>query len=211
MAKKYKYDIAFSVAEEDLPVAVSIAAELKMRNISYYLYTEHRAANLGKSLLEITGEIYTGMAKYVLMITSSTFVNKYWAGIESQFVQSSGKKRDAYILQIRVDNTQVDGLSRHIVFEDWKDNASEIAGLIAEKLALLKPLLPQKLIKLLAGIILSLLVAVLIYWKNGDKGSSSVSLTHIMDSAFCKLDTVKKNKSAVLLSLLLLTIGKVMN
>lgn len=138
--EKNKYDIAFSMAEEDLPIAKLIAAEFKTRNISYYLYTEkeHRAANLGKSLLQITQEVYGGMAKYVVMITSQTFAIKYWASIERQYTQHYGKGKDAYLLQVKLDDTAIDGLSKYIVFEPWNNNAAEIADIIAKKLKLAK-------------------------------------------------------------------------
>jgi hypothetical protein len=179
MIKKYKYDIAFSVAEEDLPVAWLVAAALREKNISYYLYTEHRAANLGKSILEITGEIYAGMAKYVLMITSSTFVNKYWAGIESQFASFHGRKKDAYVLQLRLDDTQLDGLSRHIVFEKWRDNPSEIAAVIAQKMVLKQnKLSAQKFRVIAAGVVFFTMITGFIVWKGiGKKGAGAISVT----------------------------------
>jgi hypothetical protein len=174
---RHKYDIAFSVAEEDLFVAEQIAAALRFRGISYYLYIEHRSANFGKSILEITGEIYTGMAKYVLMITSSIFVQKYWAGIESQFAQFSGKKNDAYVLQIRLDDTQVDGLSRHIVFEKWRNNADEIAAIIAEKLVLKKKQeLKRKSVKILLCISFFTVAAAFVVWSGaGNKSNAAIS------------------------------------
>jgi hypothetical protein len=72
------------------------------------------------------------------VITSSTFISKYWAGIENQFVQYYGKGRDSYLLQVKLDDTPIDGLSKHIVFERWNNNAAEIADIIAKKIKLAK-------------------------------------------------------------------------
>ena len=136
MLRKYKYDIAISVAEEDLPVAKEIASALRKHKIKYYLYSEHIAENFGKPLLKVTLDAYGISSKYVLMITSKIFAQKYWAGIENQTSQVFAKSREVYILQLRLDDTLVDGLSKQTVYVNWKKNPDDIALLIAQKLYL---------------------------------------------------------------------------
>ncbi len=134
MLSKKKFDIAISVAEEDLHIAQQITVELSGKGISYYLYTEHRARNWGKQILRILLDVYGAEARYVLMITSKVFVDKYWSSIEKQISEVFNKGKDTYILQLRVDNTPVDGLSKYVVSEKWEDNPVEIAEIIKEKL-----------------------------------------------------------------------------
>lgn len=133
---KKKHDIAISVAEEDLPVAEQIAKALTKEGISYYLYTEHRAANWGKHILRILLDIYGAEASYVLMITSKVFEEKYWVGIERQIGDVFHSRSESYVLQLKIDNTHIDGLSKYVVFEKWNDNPEEIADIIKEKLKL---------------------------------------------------------------------------
>ncbi|HMK26493.1 MAG TPA: SUMF1/EgtB/PvdO family nonheme iron enzyme [Chitinophagaceae bacterium] len=133
---KYKHDIAISVAEEDLPIAKQIAAALAVKNISYFLYTEHRARNWGKHILKISLDAYGAEAMFVLMITSKIFIDKYWVNIEKQISEVFNKGKQPYILQLRIDNTPVDGLSKNVVSEKWENNPYEIAEIIKEKLKL---------------------------------------------------------------------------
>jgi formylglycine-generating enzyme required for sulfatase activity len=160
-----KDDIAISVAEEDLPVASQIADALAKRNIRYYLYTEHRARNWGKHILKICLDAFDADALFVLMITSSTYVGKYWTGIESQIAGISKKSSRNYILQLRIDNTPVDGLSKYVLAEDWKDNAEEIAQILEEKLRYRKQQsVPHLLTNWKVTIPVLILMAILAYW-----------------------------------------------
>jgi hypothetical protein len=128
-------DIAISVAEEDLQVAQEIAIALNEKNISYYLYTEHRAKNWGQHILKISIDAFGADAKYVLMITSRIYAEKYWSNIERQIAHILQKDKEPYILQLRLDDTPIDGL-KNIVWEDWKNNAIEISEVLKEKLKL---------------------------------------------------------------------------
>jgi formylglycine-generating enzyme len=132
--KRYKYDIAISVAEEDLDIAYQITDALSNKNILYYLYTENRADNWGKHLMKISLDTYKSEAKYLLVITSNIFAQKYWGNIERQMAQALRKSESAYILQLKLDNTPIDGISSSVVAETWDNNPEEIATILEEKL-----------------------------------------------------------------------------
>jgi TIR domain len=132
--KSKKYQIAISVAEDDLSVASSIATSLKKIGITYYLYTEHQAKNWGEHILKISLDTYGAEAQYVLMITSKIFVEKYWANIERQIVDIFKPEKKVYMLQLRLDDTPVDGLSKHIVYQKWNNDPDRIAALLQYKL-----------------------------------------------------------------------------
>jgi formylglycine-generating enzyme len=131
--KKYKYDVAISVAVEDKDVAERIAVYFKEKGIRYFLYSEHRH-KWGEHLLKIALDTYGAEARYILMITSKTFVKKYWVNIERQIAHIFSEGRKPHILQLRLDVTPVPGISREIIAEDWKNNPAEIANIIFEKL-----------------------------------------------------------------------------
>jgi hypothetical protein len=122
MLKKFKYDIAISVAEEDLHVAKSIASCLKQKDISYYLYTEDIAIYWGENLFKISYDKYSGESKYVLILISDFYIKKHWSDIERQISQTVNKAGTAHILPLRLDDAPVDGLSRNTIFLKWNNN-----------------------------------------------------------------------------------------
>lgn len=131
MFRRYKYDIAFSVAEEDVAVAQQIAVRLKQKKICYYLYTEH--ASWGSDILRVSIETYGRQSRFVLLITSKVYAEKYWAGTENQ-VARVFRKREESVLPLRLDDTVIDGLSRYTIFVRWENNPDTIAAKIEEKL-----------------------------------------------------------------------------
>jgi len=133
MDEKYKYDVAFSCAEEDLPIAQQIAASLKEVNIPYYLYTEHSAEDWGENIFRISMEKYGAEARFVLMLISEHYIKKHWSDIEKQIAETVVREGEAYILPLRLDNTEVKGLNSNIKYEKWANNPKHIAELIFKK------------------------------------------------------------------------------
>jgi formylglycine-generating enzyme len=134
MLTRFKYDVAIAVAEEDLKIAETIAASFKLKKISYYLYTEQSAENWGQYVLKISLAKYGAEARYVLVILSKAFTEKYWASIESQIVQIFKPKKEVYILPLLVDDVKIDGINKYIAFLKWADNDDKIAENIKHKL-----------------------------------------------------------------------------
>lgn len=136
MGRSYKYDVAISFAEEDLPVAEKIARELKTKRISYYLYTENIAIHWGENIFKISYDTYSCQSKYVLLLISKTYIQKKWSNIERQITESVSSRIPAHILPVSIDDTPMDKLNRNIVFVKWENDAARIAGLIKEKLVI---------------------------------------------------------------------------
>src|ERR1041384_6504880 len=103
MIRLFKYDVAISVAEEDISVAEKIAVALKKRKLSYYYYKEHTTDSWGEYLIHLTQTVFAGTSRYVLIITSKHFTLKYWSNIELQVALNDVKKAKANILQLRLD------------------------------------------------------------------------------------------------------------
>ena len=161
MFKRFKCDVAISVAEEDLKIAQRIAASLKKRKITYYLYDEQSAENWGRYLLEISLAKYGAEAKYILLIISKSFAEKYWTSIESQIIQVYKPGKEAYVLQLRLNDVAVDGFNKYMAFVKWENNEDDIAEKIKKKLRLRR----QRAYKKRAGIFTSIiaLLAVLYF------------------------------------------------
>lgn len=138
MKKNYKYDVAISCAEEDLPIAEQIASAFRSRQLSYYLYTEHSASHWGENIFKISLDKYGAEAQYVLILISKYYIQKHWSDIERQIAQTIARIGETYILPLQLDAeiVAVDGLGKNIQFQRWADNAEEIANMISEKLKL---------------------------------------------------------------------------
>ncbi|TWW01339.1 SUMF1/EgtB/PvdO family nonheme iron enzyme [Chitinophaga pinensis] len=134
MIRLFKYDVAISVAEENKHVADQIAKELKKLGIRYYYYAENEIGSWGKHIIDLTIDAYGRQARFVLMITSATFVNKYWSGLEKLIALAKTRMGEPHILQLRLDDTPIDGISKHVVYQDWKNNPEHIARMLKEKI-----------------------------------------------------------------------------
>jgi formylglycine-generating enzyme len=154
-----KYDVAISVAVEDKDVAKAIVAELDKLKVKYYYYEMHAGDTWGHDLIKITMDAY-GNTRYTLLITSEIFVTKYWSGIEKQVALA--KLQRGYVLQLRLDNTRVDGISEHVVYQDWKDNPAEIAQLLYQKVRKRGKKVRDKVLQLLA--VLSVMMIIAVIW-----------------------------------------------
>lgn len=154
-----KYDVAISVAEEDKKVAEAITAELRKLQVKYYFYEELAADSWGKYLIHMTVDTYGKHTRFVLLITSKTFVEKYWSRIETQVAISRLKRGN--ILQLRLDDTPVDGISRYVVYQDWKENPAEIARMILDKVKKKKQLEKDRWVRAIAfSVILAITVGI---------------------------------------------------
>jgi len=170
----FKYDIAISVAEEDKPIAQQIAAALKEKRVRYYYYDERIAESWGEHLINLTMVAFGKHTRYVLMITSKMFIQKYWSSIERQmaFTRSIPGKSD--ILQLRLDNTQVEGLSQHKVYLDWDNNPEEISDLLIQKIRKQQQAAAQQLGKYSIGafvLIVTMLAYVVLTHKRDEGGT----------------------------------------
>lgn len=160
MFKRYKYDIAFSFVQEDIEVVNMIAAEFRRReNIKYYLYPEHEVEGLGQPLFKITSEVYP-KSRFVLMVTSRDYVNGFWATVEKLLMLAYIKKHFGRIIQLKLDNTVVDGLSNNLVHLRWRNDAGRIAGVLIEKI--LRQRSRERKARIILGSILSILMSLLL-------------------------------------------------
>lgn len=154
----YKYDVAISVAEEDREIADSIVAALREKNIKCYYYGDQLANNWGSQIIDLTTKVYGNQSRYILMITSIHYVQKHWSNLERLIAIAIKRIGDPPILQLRIDDTAVDGLSQHAVYLDWRGNPELIATNIEKKIQSSKARIHRHLI---AGILI--LLAAIVY------------------------------------------------
>ncbi|PZR26441.1 MAG: hypothetical protein DI535_14315 [Citrobacter freundii] len=133
MFRQFKYDLAFSFAEEDRSVAEAIASAFKARKLTnYYLYTEQESRQWGKDLFQITLDVYRN-SRFVLMICSKDFIRGYWSGIEQRAMMSAIRRIEGRILPLRTDETKLTDLPESIVYQRWYNDPETIARFIASR------------------------------------------------------------------------------
>jgi len=154
-----KFDVAISVAEDDTAVADLIAEQLERLRVQYYYYKEEKG-NWGKHLMDLTMDVYGSQTKYVLLITSERCVNRYWSGVERKIALA--KLPVGNVLQLRLDDTEIEGLSEHIVYEDWRSNPEEIARLLKEKVMMRRRVARGRLLRIFS--LLGIMTMALVLW-----------------------------------------------
>jgi hypothetical protein len=145
--KVFDYDIALSFAGENRPIVEEIAKGLVARGIKVF-YDSFEEANLwGTDLYQHLHEIYSRRARYCMIFISEAYVRKVWTSHELRSAQERAlaEKGNAYILPVRIDDTEVAGIMKQIGFLDARQKTvADLVGIAAEKMrGLVKPSEPD--------------------------------------------------------------------
>ncbi len=127
MNKQYQYDVAISFAEEDIAIATELADEMTALGLKVYNYKNFSAQNWGKDLMDVVVEVYKYQARYALVLVSESYLKKKWTKIERQIIQGVKRDAKAYLLPLRLDDSELPDVSDHTIYEMYNDNAQEIA------------------------------------------------------------------------------------
>ncbi|MET0464071.1 MAG: SUMF1/EgtB/PvdO family nonheme iron enzyme [Chitinophagaceae bacterium] len=160
MFRRFKYDVAFSFVQEDHSAVEEVAKEFKkIKGFNYYLYTEKEEEGIGQNIFKITREVYP-QSRFVLIFTSKNFVSGFWARVEKMLMLAYIDKHVGRIIQVRLDDTPIDGLSKDIVSFKWKNDPERIAGVLIKKV--LKQKAIERRRRVIVGCVISLVFAALI-------------------------------------------------
>lgn len=120
------YDIAISFAGEDRPVADKLASFLVTKGLNVF-YDEYEQANLwGKDLYVHLSKIYRDESKYCLMLLSESYAKKQWTNHERRAAQARAfAENREYILPLRLDDAQIDGVLGTVGFLDYRKISEE--------------------------------------------------------------------------------------
>lgn len=132
----YDYDVAFSFAGEDRRIVESLANRLKQHNVSVFYDRDEQAAMWGENLQEYLTDIYLKQARFCIMFISQAYAEKMWTRHERRTAMARAmEQKRAYILPIRLDHTELEGLLPSVAYINFSDhNEEEIVGMILEKL-----------------------------------------------------------------------------
>ncbi|MBL9028183.1 MAG: TIR domain-containing protein [Myxococcales bacterium] len=112
IAGSFEYEVALSFAGEDRAHAEALAEFLRNEGVTVF-YDRYEQADLwGKDLFEHLHDVYSKKARYCVLFASAAYARKVWTDHERRSAQDRAlqEKGNAYILPIRLDETEIPGI-----------------------------------------------------------------------------------------------------
>ncbi len=120
--KPYRYQIALSFAGEDRSLAKEFAQALTEKGVSVFFDEFEQSALWGKDLYQHLQYVYRDSAHYCVILISKNYVKKLWTKHELKQAQARAfEENREYILPLRIDDTEVPGLSKTIGYLDIRN------------------------------------------------------------------------------------------
>src|SRR5215208_7745603 len=133
---EFEYDVALSFAEQDRDVVDKFANLLTSKRIKVF-YDKYETAELwGKDLIDHLVNIYSRKARYCVMFISQYYPLKKWTKVERMAAQERAfRDANEYILPLRLDDTQVPGITETTGYRDLRQHPlEEVVNLLEQKL-----------------------------------------------------------------------------
>lgn len=133
----YKYDVAISFASTERPQAELVAKIVRSAKFNVFYDNFYPVQLWGKDLVAEFDKIYRKESRFCLMLISDEYAKRMWTTHErrsvlARMIEENGKD---YILPVRVDDTDIDGLQPSICYLSLKNQSiEEIAKILVEKL-----------------------------------------------------------------------------
>ena len=130
------FDIAISFAGTERELAEKLAEILRAAGIAVFydnFYPEHL---WGKNLTAFLDEIYRKRANFCVVFVSEEYKERKWTIHELRSAQAKAleQKGEEYILPVKVDDTELDGLPPNVGYVGISLGIEKIAELLIKKL-----------------------------------------------------------------------------
>jgi hypothetical protein len=132
------FDVAISFAGSERHLAERLATILRNAGVTVFyddFYPEHL---WGKNLVDTLDDIYRNRAKFCVIFVSKNYIERKWTNHERQSAQARTllSNDSAYIMPIRVDDTQLPGLAPSIGYLSLEGrDIEEIARILLRRIA----------------------------------------------------------------------------
>lgn len=136
----FEYDVAVSFAGEQRAIVEHFVKLLETKGFSVF-YDDWKKAELwGRDLYQHLDEVYSKKARFCVMFLSAKYAAKAWPNHELKSAQARAfRENDAYILPVRIDDTDIPGIRPTLGYLDLrKDSIEEVADIAAEKITAAK-------------------------------------------------------------------------
>ncbi len=137
----YKHDIAISYSSKDAAIVEPIAECLRRNGKKVFTYTTEEAqiSAWGENLVKHLAGVFSKEAQVCLVFISKGYVQSPWTQLELEFAQARAlEDNKVYILPIRLDHSEVPGMSPTRMYLDGNEKSAEqICDFTIKKLELL--------------------------------------------------------------------------
>lgn len=107
----FEFDAALSFAGEDREYVEEVAAAFKSVGIRVFLDSDYLSEFWGEDLIEFFDGVYRKRSRYALIFVSRHYADKMWPRHERRSALARAlEQRTAYVLPVRLDDTELDGL-----------------------------------------------------------------------------------------------------
>ena len=145
---EYQYDVALSFAGEDRPIVEQLAVLLEAEGLVVF-YDNFKKSDLwGRDLFQHLDDVYANQARFCVIFVSEAYAKKAWTNHELKSAQSRAflQKNEAYILPVRLDDTEIPGIRPTMGYLDLRpgrDTIEDVAKATLEKIAAAKATAPK--------------------------------------------------------------------
>lgn len=113
----HEFEVALSFAGEQRSFVEAVASALAKRGIRTFYDADQEIELWGKNLIEEFQRIYQRASRVVVMFLSSDYARKEWTRHERRSALSRAfQERREYVLPVRFDDVEIDGLDTSISF-----------------------------------------------------------------------------------------------
>lgn len=143
--QEYTYDVALSFAGEQRTYVKRVAAALEAAGVRCF-FDERAAVEMwGENLPEYLDRVYRLESRYVVVFVSADYIAKVWTRVEFRSaVARAIEQKSAYVLPVRLDDTELPGLLPTVQYLDARRLAPEqVAQAVLEKLGRAQPSAPE--------------------------------------------------------------------
>lgn len=114
----YEFDIAVSFAGEDRDY-VSEVVEAVKGDVKVFYDEDYEVEAWGEDGVEYFTDVYMNRARFAVVFVSQRYAEKMWTNVERRSALArAASQRRAYLLPIRLDDTQLEGLLPTVVYLD---------------------------------------------------------------------------------------------
>ena len=127
----HEFEVALSYAREDEEYVEKVANFLLNKDI-WLFYDQDKEAELwGEDLHDYLDDVYRNKSKYCMLFISKHYKEKIWTNHERKSALSRAlKEKSPYILPVRLDDTEIEGLRDTIRYIDGRIHEPEQIGAI---------------------------------------------------------------------------------
>lgn len=116
---EYEFDVAVSFAGEDRALVEEVVSAIKAAQVRVFYDSDYLAETWGEDLVEYFDDVYRNKARYAIMFISRHYAEKMWCRHERRSALARAlEQRGAYVLPVRLDDTDLDGLRPTVGYLD---------------------------------------------------------------------------------------------